>query len=200
VSALTKITSIAKRIKKRFPNKHRKWTGYVKDAAKVYNKGGAGPKPRKSAKKKPVRKTKRRVAKVGAVKRTRRRVGKRTAVKRTVRKRTVYKVRHVVRRVGSTGGKMGTGMKLVLGIGAVLLVASMMGPKVGSKRQALLGLYVGEPGYNDYAGVVNAMTEQEVSDVYEVLIVYQSNIPDTPEGLAVRARFEAISRKYNIFT
>jgi len=91
-------------------------------------------------------------------------------------------------------------MKIMLGIGAVLLVASMMGPKVGSKRQALLGLYVGEPGYNDYAIVVNKMTEQEVSDVYEVLIVYQSNIPDTPAGLAVRARFEAISLKYNIFT
>lgn len=90
---LRKITAEAKRIRKLHPNKHRNWTGFVKEAGEKYRKGKIGTTRKKKS-------VKRKVAKVGAPKKKATRKRKRSAVRRskpktvtqvvTVRRRTRY--------------------------------------------------------------------------------------------------------------
>lgn len=59
-TTLKKITAEAKRIRKLHPSKHRKWSGYVKEAGKKYREGKIGAARRKKSA--PKKRAKRRVS------------------------------------------------------------------------------------------------------------------------------------------
>lgn len=105
---LKAITSLAKKIRKRHPNKHRKWTNYVKEAA---SKLAKPTRKRKPAVKKATRK---RTVRRKAVRST---MGKTTTMR--VRRKTVYKVRRVGARRAGSGGFSLTPLLVLAGVGIV---------------------------------------------------------------------------------
>lgn len=123
MSVLTRIVKRAKQMKKARPNKHRKWTGYVKDASAEYKRGGF-----KKAKKRKAVKRKKSVSSIGKVKRKRARkpltqvLKKLTRKRRSTRKRSVKVVKR--RRVGARGGKsiMPVLAVAAIGLGAIWLL------------------------------------------------------------------------------
>lgn len=119
-TALQKITAEAKRIKKNHPNKHRKYSGYQKEAAAKYRAGTIGKRksaPRKKkhkAKKRKRASPRKRVAAVGKVKTTRRK--KRTVHrKRPHRRKGSRRMGAVKRRRSSGSGGISTNKLLLLG-------------------------------------------------------------------------------------